>query len=509
MRIYLIRHSMTKGNKEKRYIGTTDESLCLEGIQLLEERKGMYPEVTYVYVSPMKRCVQTAEIIYPEMMKAGAYSCNEKLRECDFGLFENHNYIELSGCPEYQAWIDSGGKLPFPEGESREAFIRRTLEGFREVVRDAQAHDRETIAVVAHGGTIMSIMERYAVKEDGTPAGSYYDYQIKNGEGYELRISENDIYDDRDRGGLCSGSDFRGSKMAVSSGEADRASDIGNRKNIRNCLPANKTGKRIGGGILVLVVVTVSTGVPAVILSVAYKYFWQLGLALESFWCYQILATKSLKVESDRVYIALKDKGLEAGRKAVSMIVGRDTQNLTEEGVTKAAVETVAENTSDGVIAPLFYMLIGGAVLGFAYKAINTMDSMVGYKNDRYQWFGTAAAKLDDVVNFIPARVSAVLMIVASYLTGMDGKNAARIFRRDRFNHKSPNSAQTEAVMAGALDVQLAGDAWYFGKLHKKPTIGDPVREMELLDIRRSHKLLYGTAMLGLILGIILRILVL
>ena len=164
-----------------------------------------------------------------------------------------------------------------------------------------------------------------------------------------------------------------------------------------------------------LVVVTVSTGVPAVILSVAYKYFWQLGLALESFWCYQILATKSLKVESDRVYIALKDKGLEAGRKAVSMIVGRDTQNLTEEGVTKAAVETVAENTSDGVIAPLFYMLIGGAVLGFAYKAINTMDSMVGYKNDRYQWFGTAAAKLDDVVNFIPARVSAVLMIAASW----------------------------------------------------------------------------------------------
>lgn len=283
----------------------------------------------------------------------------------------------------------------------------------------------------------------------------------------------------------------------------------GTERIIRNCLPANKTGERIGGGILVLVVVTVSTGVPAVILSVAYKYFWQLGFALESFWCYQILATKSLKVESDRVYIALKNKGLEAGRKAVSMIVGRDTQNLTQEGVTKAAVETVAENTSDGVIAPLFYMLIGGAVLGFTYKAINTMDSMVGYKNDKYQWFGTAAAKLDDVVNFIPARVSAVLMILAAYLTGMDGKNAARIFRRDRFNHKSPNSAQTEAVMAGALDVQLAGDAWYFGKLHKKPTIGDPVREMELLDIRRSHKLLYGTAMLGLILGIILRILVL
>lgn len=278
---------------------------------------------------------------------------------------------------------------------------------------------------------------------------------------------------------------------------------------IRSFLPKSKTGERIGGGILVLVVVTVSTLIPAVLLHLAYRYIWQLGLVLESFWCYQILATKSLKVESDRVYVALKEKGLEAGRKAVSMIVGRDTQNLTEEGVTKAAVETVAENTSDGVIAPLFYMLIGGAVLGFAYKAVNTMDSMVGYKNEKYQYFGTAAAKLDDVVNYIPARISAVLMIVAAFLTGMDGKNAAKIFRRDRYNHKSPNSAQTEAVMAGALDVQLAGDAWYFGTLHKKPTIGEPIRKMELLDIRRSHKLLYGTALLGLVLGITIRLLVL
>ena len=254
-----------------------------------------------------------------------------------------------------------------------------------------------------------------------------------------------------------------------------------------------------------LVVVTVSTGVPAVILSVAYKYFWKLGLALESFWCYQIFATKSLKVESDRVYIALKDKGLEAGRKAVSMIVGRDTQNLTEEGVTKAAVETVAENTSDGVIAPLFYMLIGGAVLGFTYKAINTMDSMVGYKNDKYQWFGTAAAKLDDVVNFIPARVSAVLMILAAYLTGMDGKNAACIFRRDRFNHKSPNSAQTEAVMAGALDVQLAGDAWYFGKLVKKPTIGENLRPVEAADITRINRMMLVASLIALVLFLAVR----
>ena len=181
MRIYLIRHSMTKGNKEKRYIGTTDESLCLEGIQLLEERKGMYPEVTYVYVSPMKRCVQTAEIIYPEMMKAGAYSCNEKLRECDFGLFENHNYIELSGCPEYQAWIDSGGRTAFPNGEGREQFSRRCAEGFWECLADCKDTDR--VAFVVHGGTIMAIMEQY-----GEPKGEYYTWQIANGAYLSLEV---------------------------------------------------------------------------------------------------------------------------------------------------------------------------------------------------------------------------------------------------------------------------------------------------------------------------------
>ena len=269
------------------------------------------------------------------------------------------------------------------------------------------------------------------------------------------------------------------------------------------------TKKFLRGFAMVVVVIAWTTGVTAVILEGAYGLHPAIGCAVETIMTYQILATKCLKVESMKVYEQLQKQNLPAARKAVSMIVGRDTEQLDETGVAKAAIETVAENASDGVIAPMLYTALGGPVLGFVYKAVNTMDSMVGYKNDKYQWFGTAAAKLDDVVNFIPARVSAVLMILAAYLTGMDGKNAARIFRRDRFNHKSPNSAQTEAVMAGALDVQLAGDAWYFGKLHKKPTIGDPVREMELLDIRRSHKLLYGTAMLGLILGIILRILVL
>ena len=248
-----------------------------------------------------------------------------------------------------------------------------------------------------------------------------------------------------------------------------------------------------------LVVVTVSTGVPAVILSVAYKYFWQLGLALESFWCYQILATKSLKVESDRVYIALKDKGLEAGRKAVSMIVGRDTENLTAEGVTKAAVETVAENTSDGVTAPLLFLLIGGAPLGFLYKAVNTMDSMLGYKNEKYLYFGRIPAKMDDVFNYIPARLTAWFMIVAAFLTGMDGKNAWKIYLRDKRKHASPNSAQSEAVCAGALDVQLAGDAVYFGKVYKKDYIGNAIRKIEPEDILRAGKLMYMTTILMMV----------
>lgn len=252
------------------------------------------------------------------------------------------------------------------------------------------------------------------------------------------------------------------------------------------------------------IVVLVSTAVPAGILYLAYQYNFWLGIGIESFMCYQILAARSLQKESDLVYLALKNEGVEAGRKAVSMIVGRDTANLDEEGVTKAAVETVAENTSDGVIAPLCYMILGGAVLGFTYKSVNTMDSMVGYKNDKYQYFGTAAAKLDDVVNYIPARLSAYFMILAAFLTGMDGKQAWKIFRRDRYNHKSPNSAQTESVMAGAFDVQLAGNAWYFGKLHEKPTIGDAIRNIEIEDIRRAHRLMFTTEFLAIfVLGLL------
>lgn len=256
----------------------------------------------------------------------------------------------------------------------------------------------------------------------------------------------------------------------------------------------------IAGGILWILVILVSAAVPMGILYLAEKFSPCAAFVLECFWCYQLLAARSLGKESKKVYKKLIQDDLSGARLAVSMIVGRDTENLTVEGVTKAAVETVAENTNDGVIAPLIYMLIGGPILGFVYKAVNTMDSMLGYKNEKYLYFGRVAAKMDDVAGFIPARISALLMILASCLLGMDGKNALWIWKRDQRKHASPNAAQTEAVCAGALQVQLAGDAWYFGKKHEKDTIGDPIREIEPRDILRSEKLMIGTEVLTFLL---------
>lgn len=268
-------------------------------------------------------------------------------------------------------------------------------------------------------------------------------------------------------------------------------------KRLRKLFPATEKGERTAGLCLVLLICFFGGGIPFIILRGAYGIHVVLGVFIETFMCYQMLATRSLKDESMRVYKELQKGDLKGARHAVSMIVGRDTQSLTEEGVTKAAVETIAENTSDGIIAPLFYMAINGPVLMFLYKSINTMDSMVGYKNDKYINFGRYAAKLDDIVNYIPARISGGLMIAGAYLLGFDGKNAAKIFKRDRYNHASPNSAQTEAVMAGALDIQLAGNAFYFGKLYEKPSIGDAVRPVEYEDIKRANHLLYVSAALG------------
>lgn len=254
------------------------------------------------------------------------------------------------------------------------------------------------------------------------------------------------------------------------------------------------------GAVLWLMIAGLSFLFPLGILLLARKIHPGLCFALESFWCFQILAARSLCRESGKVYDRLQENDLPGARRAVSMIVGRDTESLTEEGVTKAAVETVAENTSDGVTAPLIYLMIGGAPLGFLYKAVNTMDSMLGYKNDRYLYFGRVPAGMDDIFNYIPARLTALLMIAAAYLTGLDGKNAWKIYKRDRKKHASPNAAQTESVCAGALRVQLAGDAVYFGKLYKKEFIGDSLRPIEPQDIRRTQRLMYVTALLVLFL---------
>lgn len=271
-------------------------------------------------------------------------------------------------------------------------------------------------------------------------------------------------------------------------------------KSLRKLLPKTEKGEKAAGAILWIIVVLVSAVIPAVLLWGCHKINPWLRLALESLMCWQILAVKSLRVEAMKVYSALKTDGIEKARYAVSMIVGRDTARLGESGVIKAAVETVSENTSDGIIAPMLFIFIGGAPLGFFYKAVNTMDSMLGYVEPPYKNIGFAAAKMDDVMNYIPARISALIMLVAGALLRMDVKNGWKIYRRDRRKHASPNSAQTEAVCAGLMRIQLAGDAWYHGVLHSKPYIGDPLREAEREDIPGACRLMTVTAVIFLIL---------
>lgn len=246
------------------------------------------------------------------------------------------------------------------------------------------------------------------------------------------------------------------------------------------------------GRVLVILVVLVSVSIPWLILKAAFLLHPLLGFVVESLFCGQLLAARSLYDESWKVGKALKKGDVSEARKLVSMIVGRDTERLDETGITRAAVETVAENTSDGVIAPFFYMALFGAVGGFFYKAVNTMDSMIGYKNEKYLYFGRAAARLDDVCNYIPARLGALFLTLSAFLLGYDGKEGWRIYKRDRYCHASPNSAHGEAVIAGALHLRLAGDAWYFGKLHQKPYIGDDIRPAEPEDIRRAGRIMFG-----------------
>ena len=268
---------------------------------------------------------------------------------------------------------------------------------------------------------------------------------------------------------------------------------------------ATERGERRAGVLFVCLVLLVTGSVAGAILWISRLGGIWIQTVVEAVMTYYLLAARSLRDESMAVCRKLEAGEIEEARYAVSMIVGRDTKPLSEAGIARAAVETVAENASDGVIAPLFYLAIGGPLLGWLYKAVNTMDSMVGYKNDRYLHFGRAASKLDDLVNLIPSRLAALLLIVSAYLLRYDGKNAYRIWRRDRRNHKSPNSAQTESACAGALGLRLAGDAWYFGKLVPKPYIGDEIHPIEPQDIRRVNRLMYGAAGIMGIIALVVR----
>ena len=272
-------------------------------------------------------------------------------------------------------------------------------------------------------------------------------------------------------------------------------------KCLRPRLPKTPQGELLGGAIVAFCLPVGTFLLTGLVCWGAARLHPLLGLAVQMFWCGQALAARGLVQESTNVYKELKKPDLPGARKAVSRIVGRDTAELTAEGVTKAAVETVAENASDGVIAPLLYMLIGGAPLALTYKAINTMDSMLGYKNEKYLYFGRVPAKLDDAANYLPSRLAALLWVAAAAFTHNDAQGAWKIWRRDRRRHASPNSAQTESACAGALGVQLAGPAYYFGQYYPKLTIGDALRPIEPEDILRANRMMYVASSFALAWG--------
>lgn len=274
---------------------------------------------------------------------------------------------------------------------------------------------------------------------------------------------------------------------------------------LRKVFPKTNNGELIAGVFMVIVVMAISAIIPFIVLFLLYGFNIYLAIIVEAIMCYYIFATRALKDESMIVHKYLKDNDVEGARQAVSMIVGRDTKSLDEKGISKATIETIAENASDGVIAPIIFVIIGGAPLGFLYKSINTMDSMIGYKNEKYLYLGRVAAILDDIVNYIPARISAYIMIFSTLFTKFNFKNSYRIYKRDKFNHASPNSAHTEAVMAGALDIQLAGDAYYFGKVVKKKTIGDDIREVTYKDISNANILMYTSSLVSIIIFLVIK----
>ena len=271
-------------------------------------------------------------------------------------------------------------------------------------------------------------------------------------------------------------------------------------ENIIRKFAKSEKALKVASFILWFVVVATTYIVTYTVLALCKKLSGDTGyIILNSIIIYTTLATKCLKDEAVKIYNILKEDDIEKARIQVSYIVGRDTTTLNKQEIIRATVETVAENTVDGIISPMFYAFIGGAPLAMAYKAVNTLDSMVGYKNEKYLNLGFASAKIDDIANFIPARISLLLMTIASLLLGYNYKQSFKIGYRDRKNHKSPNCAYSEGAVAGALDIQLGGTNVYFGKEVYKPTIGDKIREIESEDIMNTNKIMYMSSLVGMI----------
>lgn len=264
----------------------------------------------------------------------------------------------------------------------------------------------------------------------------------------------------------------------------------------------NEKNDKFKGFILLGIVMIICYSVPVLILNLCGEISPYLKYAVEVLMVFQILATKSLKVEVMKVYRKIKNCDIQGARKYISYLVSRDTSELTFQDISKASVETVSENITDGVISPIFFLAIGGVPLGFLYKGVSTLDSMVGYKNDKYYNFGFASAKMDDVLNFIPSRISAILILIAILILGYDYKGALKVLKRDRKNHSSPNSPWSEAPVAGALGIQFGGKVQYFGVIHNKPTIGDHKKEADGDDIIKVNRILYTSSILAMIVSI-------
>lgn len=274
-------------------------------------------------------------------------------------------------------------------------------------------------------------------------------------------------------------------------------------KTLRN--PENKKHDKAKGFVLLIVVILLSYLIPYLILLFCSRISPILAIGIETIMVFQIMATKSLKTEVMKVYRKIKENDIDGARKFISYLVSRDTESLSFSDISKAAVETVSENIVDGVISPLFFLIIGGAPLGFLFKGVSTLDSMVGYKNDKYYDFGYASAKMDDILNYVPARITGFLIVAVAFLLGYDYKASYRILMRDKRNHSSPNSAWSEAPVAGALGIQFGGKVPYFGKMFEKATIGDNIKMVDGEDIIKVNRILYLSSISAMVISLFIK----